>query len=344
LLYAPIYLCNGHIEEGRHIDWQYVTGAHNITFRDCRFVDCRATSTGGAVQCDEPISDVYFHTCTFNKCRCLEDGGALFLSVHSLLLSANCFQLCRCGNQDGNRGSAISAVAKSSITTSFLSALRCPKSGDPSWLGIAVLTSEFLSSANINLSHSHTQFVTGLVHRQAGEDTSFLRYYLSMSQIEGNPIGFSEFHSPGGHLFGALVNDSTTTGLVYLDNANTTLGRYFFLGNIGQITYSACGESRVDFVDCVFSFEKENEGKGFGTAVGCRWNAKQATPIPMKLLKTAFCEGNWGPGKPPGWRSWMREEWVELVLVLSPFLGVAAVVVVWGCGVKEGTRGMSRRR
>jgi hypothetical protein len=171
-----------------------------------------------------------------------------------------------------------------------------------------IFAAEFLNSENLNFSHSHTQFVTGLVHSRTGPDASFLRYYISMSQIEGNAIGFSTGQFTDGHLFGALINDSSQTGIVYMHESNVTLRHYLFLENTGPLFYRPLETGRIDFVDCVFDVEVQEGNAGFGIALRCVWNARSVTTMPMKMLRTAFCDGNWNPTEGMGWINWIVDQ------------------------------------
>jgi hypothetical protein len=181
------------------------------------------------------------------------------------------------------------------IHTSFLSAVRCPQHGDHCWYGIIILRQGVLDSHSINISHSDTEYVTGLAHVRPDADSSFLRYYISANQVHGNALGFVAFNFGGRHEYGALINDSARTGLVFAHNANTTLRNYFFIGNNAPITYAPSGTGKLLFLDCVFSGPEANLGNGFQSASNCQWNMASATPIRMSGLKTAFCEGNWDP-------------------------------------------------
>jgi hypothetical protein len=225
--------------------------------------------------------------------------------------------------------------------TSFLSGLRCPEAGNPGWYGILVFTSDFLNSGHVNLSHSHTEIATGLVHSRAAQDTSFVRFYIAMSQTEGSALGFTDFQFVGGHAYGALVNDSSAAGSVYVDNANTTLSYYYFIRNSGPVTYLPGGSGRIDFIGCIFSGERVRES-AFGKALRCTWNATASTVIPMTMLKTAFCEGNWNPRETGHWWSWAFEEWIELALTMSAFMGTG--IIVWVYVMEKRKLRLPRRR
>jgi hypothetical protein len=215
--------------------------------------------------------------------------------MEHMILKYNCFQYCRCGKENGNDGSTIYAFSSTGINTSYLSALRCPQHGDQCWYGIIILCNGVLDSQNVNISNSDVEFIVGLAHFRPEQDKSILQYYISMNQINGNALAFIDFTFEGRHQFGALVNDTSTSGIFYVQNTTTTLRDFYFLGNKGAITYACVGDSKGNFVNCVFSGPAKDFGIGFGTTVGCQWDQTAATAPLMSFLQTAFCEGNSDP-------------------------------------------------
>jgi hypothetical protein len=205
-------------------------------------------------------------------------------------LHSNCFQFCRCGKEDGNDGSTVYANSQSGINTTFVSAVSCPAYGDQCWYGIIILCNGVLDSRNVNMSSSDVQFIVGLAHFRPQIDQSILLYYTSVNQIKGNALGFIDFAFRGKHQFGSLVNDSSTSGIFYIQNTTTTIENYYFLNNKGAITYSY-GNSKGNFVNCVFSQKAENFGHAFGETVNCLFEQIQATSLAMSHLKTVFCGG-----------------------------------------------------
>jgi hypothetical protein len=239
-----------------------------------------------------------------------------------MILSSNCFQYCRCGKENGNDGSTIYAFSETGINTSFLSALRCPAHGDQCWYGIVILCNGVLDSRNVNMSNSDVQFIVGLAHFRPDYEKSILLYYVSTNQINGNALAFIDFTFQGQHQFGALVNDSSTSGIFYVQNTTTTLQNYYFLGNKGKITYACVGDSKGNFVNCVFSCPESAKdfGNGFGKTEGCLWKQEEAVAPNMEFLNTAFCEAVWSPAS-------------QLMIVSKgrvAYAGIAVFVVLFG--------------
>jgi hypothetical protein len=136
-------------------------------------------------------------------------------------------------------------------------------------------------------------------------DKSTLRFYTAQNNINGNSLGFIDFTFPGNHEFGCLINNTSKTGIFYVQNTTTTVRNFYFLDNKGALTYAAVGVSKGNFVECVFSSRKENLGIGFGNTENCVFGDKEATAYPMSLLRSAYCQavlfegtrepsGNWG--------------------------------------------------
>jgi hypothetical protein len=214
--------------------------------------------------------------------------------MKQMFLVSSCFQFCRCGKENGNDGSTVYAWSEAGINTSFVSALRCPQHGDQCWYGIIILCNGVLDSRNINISNSDVEYIVGLAHFRPDYENSILLYYSSVNQINGNALAFVDFTFPGKHQYGALVNDSSTSGIFYIQNTTTTLEDYYFLNNRGPFTYMAVGSSKGNFVNCVFDQEnvKKNRGNGFGEVSGCQFGVSGATTPALVHLNTAFCQGN----------------------------------------------------
>jgi hypothetical protein len=245
-----------------------------------------------------------------------------------MIQSCNCFQLCRCGTNDGNDGSTVYANSESGINTSFLSAVSCPAYGDQCWYGIIILRNGVLDSRNINLSNSDVQFIVGLAHFRPEPDRSTVRYYTSINQINGNALGFVDFSFQGMHQFGSLVNDSSTSGIFYLQDTITTIESFYFLHNKGAITYSY-GNSRGSFVNCVFSRKANNFGNGFGDTSNCVFGKSDATSLAMSLLKTAFCDGGSGDETKVAPVPRMRDDPIGAFVIIVVIGVAAAGVVLW---------------
>jgi predicted outer membrane repeat protein len=317
------------IEQNRFINWHYVTTAPNLTFSNCQFSDCHSTTSGGAIYCQEPQTKMKILSSTFSKCRCLGSGGAIFVKITHLILRQNCFQLCRAGRETGNDASTVYSATETGSSLCYISAVRCPRYGDTSFCGIISLRHGVLNSENINVSFSDTDFLTGLSHFRPDPDCSFVRYYMSYSQIRGNAIGFVDFRFGGSHQFGAIVNHSTSSGIVMCQNGNATLQNFYFLNSSGPLTHSPHKNGEVTFLDCVFSRPQADLGVGFHRATNCQWNALEATPVQMKLLNTAFCEGNWDPNDEGRLWSILGRSWIEIAVSIVPFLVVACAVRIY---------------
>jgi hypothetical protein len=269
----------------------FETSDSDVTIISCQFIECHSNHPGAAIHIEVPTCELSITSCLFNVCRCLGRGGAISTSMSHLILARNCFQFCRCGKEDGNDGSTIYAYSKTGINTSLLSALKCPDHGDQCWYGIIILCNGVLDSRNINISNSDVEYIVGLAHFRPEKDKSFLYYYTSTNHIHGNALAFIDFSFPGNHQFGSLVNDSTKSGIFYVQNTNTTLKNYYFLENKGPLTYACVGVSKGSFVDCYFSCadKKKNYGIGFGETVNCLWGQASATTLKMAFLDTAYC-------------------------------------------------------
>jgi hypothetical protein len=263
-----------------------------ISIDSCRFFNCHSDSPGAAIFVNNRECQLSVVHSLFNVCRCLGRGGAISVSMDWMLQSHNCFQFCRCGKEDGNDGSTVYANSQSGVNTSFVSAVSCPGYGDQCWYGIIILCNGVLDSRNINLSNSDVQYIVGLAHFRPEPEKSIVMYYTSVNQIHGNALGFIDFAFRGIHKFGSLVNDSSTSGIFYLQNTTTTLENFYFLHNTGAVTYSY-GNSRGSFVNCVFSQKAENLGHAFGDTPGCLFEQSHATSLALSHLSTAFCAGGW---------------------------------------------------
>jgi hypothetical protein len=143
------------------------------------------------------------------------------------------------------------------------------------------------------MSNSDVEFIAGLAHFRPVKGESILLYYTSINELCGNALAFIDFSFPGQHQFGSICNDTSKSGIFYIQNTTTTLENYFFMNNRGSLVYSYA-QSRANFVNCVFSGPPANLGHGFGSTVNCRFNAPQATTLDMGHLNTAYCDGNVG--------------------------------------------------
>ena len=154
------------------------------------------------------------------------------------------------------------------------------------WYGILIMCNGVLKSENINISNSDVEFISGLAHFRPAKDQSYLLFYTSINQIHGNALAFIDFSFDGYHSYGSLVNDSTTSGIFYVQNATTKLQNYYFLNNNGPITYACVGNSKGNFENCFFDTKYgENLGIGFGTAINCKWEQKNIPTLNMKILQ-----------------------------------------------------------
>ena len=276
----------------------YTSNDQNISIINCQFIDCISKTPGAAIHIESPSSELLVKDSLFNTCRCEGKGGAIFAIMNHFTCTHNCFHLCRCGKEDGNDGSTIYASSKIGIDTSFVSAHECPKYGDSCWYGIIILCNGRLVSTNINVSNSEVEFISGLAHFRPAEEQSFLRYYTAVNQISGNPIAFIDFSFTGEHIFGSLVNNTSKTGIFYVQNTTTTLKNFYFANNTGMLTYMCVGDSKGYFENCFFdTAEGENLGIGFGGAKDCMWNVKNMQTPRFSHLSTAFCNGNNGSAK-----------------------------------------------
>jgi hypothetical protein len=254
----------------------------------------------------------------FHDCRSNGKGGAIFAIINVMTQSSNCFHLCRCGKENGNDGSTIYAFSGISITSSLISADSCPKHGDQCWYGVFIFCRGVLDSQNINISNSDVEYISGLAHFQPAIEGSTIRWYTAMNNINGNALAFIDFNFPGNHEFGSLVNNTSKSGILYVQNTTTTLRYFYFLRNTGALTY-AYGSRKGNFEYCVFSSKAENLGGGFGSTFECKFDERDATPLPMTLLNTVYCEWNYPMKRKPG-----KSRWVPQV---SIFIGTVLIVI-----------------
>jgi hypothetical protein len=295
-----------------------------VTILNCHFSDCQSNSPGAAIfvknsECSLTVADSFF-----NVCRCIGRGGAISVEMERMALTRDCFHLCRCGKQNGHDGSTVYAWSSAGMNTSFISAVQCPAHGDQCWYGIIILCNGVLDSRNVNVSNSDVEYIAGLAHFRPAFEKSVLLYYTAVNQIHGNAVGFIDFTFEGKHQFGALVNDSTKSGIVYVQNTTTTIRNYVFLKNKGPFTYMSVGSSKANFVDCTFDGEDSghNRGNGFGKAVNCVFASADATTMAMDYLSTGVCEtGNRGSGPQGGEASITR---IAVVVAVA-----AAAIVLW---------------
>jgi hypothetical protein len=152
-------------------------------------------------------------------------------------------------------------------------------------------------------------------------------YYTSINQINGNALGFIDFSFHGIHQFGSLVNDSSTSGIFYIQNTTTTIENFYFLNNRGAIIYSY-GDSRGNFVNCVFSQKADNLGNGFGDTSNCLFGQMDATSLAMSYLRTAFC-GDVSDEMKVAPVPQMREDPIGGFIVIAVIGVTAAGVVLW---------------
>lgn len=273
----------------------------HIDIHHCDFLNCKSESHGSAIDITSPSAEVKVSNCYFYNCRCNNKGGALYAVMNTMTLSSNCFILCRCGKENGNDGSTIYAMSKIGINTSFVNAHRCPDIGEMCWYGIFILGQGKLRSENINMSNSEVEYISGLAHFRPDKDGSFLKFYSSTGQRTGNALSFIDMTFVGDHMYGALINDTSKSGILYVQNSTTTVTEFYFLRNSGKITYSCVG-GVCNFVKCVFESDiNKNHGNGFGTEVDCQYSKIDATPMPMILAEG--CEANKLPGAPVGFNS-----------------------------------------
>ena len=255
--------------------------SHDVEIRQCRFVNIISETPGAAIHIDSNQTEFTLTNSFFEVCRCKGKGGAIYAIINHMSSSRNCFHLCRCGKENGNDGSTIYAFSKIGIETEYLTAYECPRYGDQCWYGMIILCNGRLFTHNVNLSHSDVEYIAGLAHFKPDNDQSILRFYSSTNQINGNALAFIDMNFHGTHEYGALVNDSSNTGIFYVQKSVTTLSHFYFLNNTGKITYMCVGDSKANFENCVFSSEFENTGIGFGTQINCLWGQKTATTLDL---------------------------------------------------------------
>ena len=263
----------------------------DITIENCQFFNIVSESPGAAIHIESQSNEFTLTRCFFNVCRCKGKGGAVYALINHMDNTYNCFNLCKCGKQNGNDGSTMYVYSNIGIDSKYISANECPRHGDMCWYGMIILCNGKLKTENVNMSNSDVEFISGLAHFRPELDGSYLKYYTSINQIHGNSLAFIDMTFHGTHQYGALVNDSTTSGIFYVQNSTTTLMNYFFLDNTGPITYACVGHSKANFENCVFSSKKENLGIGYGQDIDCIFGAKSATTIAMDLYVTGACEG-----------------------------------------------------
>ena len=291
-LEAPIWIDGDIVKEGERFSRTLLVSGESAVVSHCAFVECHSRRPGAAIHCDASDSKLVVSDSTFSVCRCLGKGGAIYAKMASMAMSRNCFQLCKCGKENGDDGSTVYAFSKTGINTSYVSALKCPEHGDPCWYGIIILCNGVLDSRNINISNSDVEFIAGLAHFRPDYGKSTLLWYTSVNQINGNALAFIDFTFKGEHRYGSLVNDTSKTGIFYVQNTTTTLQDYYFINNRGPITYACVGDSKAYFENCFFSQGKTNLGVGWGDATNCHFNQKARTTLLMMHLNTAFCDGN----------------------------------------------------
>lgn len=262
----------------------------NLTVTNCQFINIISEKPGAAIHLDSKSTEFQISRSLFEICRCKGKGGAIFAIMDHMDCQYNCFHLCKCGKENGNDGSTIYAFSKSGIDTKFLSCNECPRHGDQCWYGIVILCNGRLETKNVNMSNSDVEFISGLAHFRPSDDQSILKFYTAMNQINGNSLAFIDMSFHGNHQFGSLVNNTSKTGIFYVQNSTTTLMNYFFLNNSGPITYACVGVSKGNFENCVFSSEKVNLGIGYGNDTDCSFGQSAATPLKMSLFASAYCE------------------------------------------------------
>ncbi|KAK8896632.1 hypothetical protein M9Y10_014544 [Tritrichomonas musculus] len=262
----------------------------NLTVTSCQFINIISEKPGAAIHLDSKSTEFKISRCFFDICRCKGKGGAIFALMNHMDCQYNCFHLCRCGKENGNDGSTVYAFSQIGIDTKFISCNECPRHGDQCWYGIVILCNGRLETANVNMSNSDVEFISGLAHFRPNEGESILKYYTAINQINGNSLAFIDMTFHGTHQFGSLVNNTSKTGIFYVQNSTTTLMNFYFLNNTGPITYMCVGNSKANFESCVFSSEKVNLGIGYGKDIDCLFGQLTATPMKMELYGTAVCE------------------------------------------------------
>ena len=262
----------------------------NLTVTNCQFINIISDMPGAGIHLDSTTTEFTISRCLFDVCRCKGKGGAIYAIMNHMECQYNCFHLCKCGKENGNDGSTIYAFSTIGIDTKFLSCNECPRHGDQCWYGIVILCNGRLQTSNVNMSNSDVEFISGLAHFRPKNDQSKLKFYTAMNQINGNSLAFIDMSFHGDHQFGSLVNNTSKTGIFYVQNSTTTLSNFHFLNNTGPITYACVGVSKGNFENCVFSSEKVNVGIGYGTDIDCVFGQSSATALKMSLFASAFCE------------------------------------------------------
>jgi hypothetical protein len=290
---APSIALSSVVHRGELFSSTFTSDDASVTIENCRFIECHSNLPGSAIHLEVPECELSVAHTLFHVCRCLAKGGAMCVSMRHMSLKFDCFHLCRCGKENGNDGSAVYAWSATGTNTSYVSAFRCPRHGDQCWYGIIILCNGALDSRNINMSNSDVEFIAGLAHFRPVKDQSVLLYYTSVNELCGNALAFIDFSFPGRHQFGSICNDTSKSGIFYIQNTTTTLENYFFMNNRGSLVYSYA-QAKATFVDCVFSGPPVDLGHGFGDTINCRFNAPGATTLDMAHLNTAYCDGNVG--------------------------------------------------
>ncbi|OHT05451.1 hypothetical protein TRFO_26793 [Tritrichomonas foetus] len=283
-LKTPISISRNSIVKEKEIFSQTLENYDSdLTVTKCQFVNIISHKPGAGIHVEAPDTEFILTRCFFEVCRCRGKGGAVFSIMNHMENKYNCFHLCRCGKENGNDGSTMYCYSKAGIETSYVNAHECPKYGDQCWYGIIILCRGKLTSTNVNISNSDVEFISGLAHFQPELDQSIVRFYSSCNHINGNALSFIDMTFRGVHEYGALINDTSKTGIFYVQNSTTTLSNFYFLNNTGPITYMCVGNSRAHFENCVFSSEKTNLGIGYGSDKNCLFGQSSATPIEMSF-------------------------------------------------------------
>ena len=266
-------------------------GKYDIT--NCNFVKCHSDSSGGSISITNQKAEIFLTNCNFVNSSANGRAGAVEIIASLFTNICNCFIDCFQGKDNGYDGSAEFTRCFNSTTSQYISTLRCPgPSRPPSWYGVLIFGYGLLRSEHINCTDCNLQFVSGLAHYEPNINKSFIKYYIGFRDIQGNPLTFMNLEFPGIHSYGAIINCSSNSGLVYVQNATTTIYNFVFARNKGKLTYMCVG-GLLSYITCSFDNRllDDEKGNGFGSTLNCFKN-QIGIKIPIyEMLNTHLCPG-----------------------------------------------------
>ena len=232
----------------------------------CSFIDTYSKTDGGAILYQNRYGPARIEECNFENCTARTRGGAMLIQSSLNYFKGNCYFLCRGGPENGNDGAALFADSNNKSIDLLNTYSQCPQHGKKCWYGICIFWNGNMTSKDINVSDSHTQFGTGLMHAQCF--LSIVKRYRVFNITEGNALSFMN-GADGPCDYGAIIDSSTKTGLIYLQAASHNISHFVFRGSKGALTYGII-VGKAYFFDCVFD-RKENSDNGwvYGGATRC---------------------------------------------------------------------------